>query len=150
MEQTLLAHHRGEAAGREGQGLRVALHRAHQPLQAHEPRQPHARPRAPGVQVERSDAGAEPVGEEARGPAEAGADVEDAAARGDSGPPGQRLHRGHASVVVLVPREEVLGRGPAGGAVPAGEPAQHVVLVDGMVIVVAGDVGERGRHGAGA
>jgi hypothetical protein len=25
-----------------------------------------------------------------------------------------------------------------------------VVLVDGMVIVVAGDVGERGRHGAGA
>jgi hypothetical protein len=146
VQQALLADHRVEAAGAEGQHLRVA---AHVPDQGTEPDQRgEARPRrAPRVgKVDAGHPGAEAVGQEARGAAEPGADIEHRHPGGDGGALRQRLDRGETAVVILVPPPEILRteRAEAGGAVAGG--CEHLRLVDRVAIVEIDHVGSGLAH----
>ena len=146
VQETLLAHHGVERAGRAGERLGVAAHHADDRVEPHETREAKVARRASGVQVQRGNARAEAVGEEPRRPTEAGAHVEDAMARHDSGPARQGLHRGQPAVVVLVPVVQVVrARRPAVHPAP-GEGGAHPALADRMTVVEVEDGGDVRAH----
>jgi len=96
-------------------------------------------------QVHAGDADAESVRQEARRPAQAGADVEHGHARHDRGASRQHLHGPEPAVVILIPRPQILRleRSPGATALRA-RGLQHLGLVDGMTVV---EVDDRVRGG---
>ena len=123
-----------ERPSAEKEDLRVGSEVPHQGAQADEGGEAGAR-RAPRVgQVHAGDADAETVREEARGAAEARADVEHGHARCDGRASRQRLHGPEAAVVVLVPRPEILGLERSAARARA-RGLQHLRLVDRVTIV---------------
>ena len=146
VQQRLLAEARIEPAAREWQGGGVGANDPDLPVQPDQPREAGRAHGPAGVQLDGDHAAAAPGGQEAGGPPQAGADVEDTGAGVDAGQAGEGVDGGEAAVVILVELEQVIG-GEWGLGERAAAPAdrvEHLQLADRMAIVEVDDVG----HGA--
>ena len=95
---------------------------------------------APCVQLHAGDPRGQAPRQGPRGPTEAGADVEHAAAGTDAGAPGQRLDGPQSPVVILVEVEQRFRRHAAGQETATAERRDDLVLADRMLIVEANGV----------
>ena len=93
----------------ERQGGGIATHDADLRVETHQAGEAGGAGRPAGVELDRDDPAAAPAGQEARGPAQPGAEVEHARAGVDAGQAGEGVHRGQAAVVILVELEEIVG-----------------------------------------
>ena len=104
-----LAEARIEPAAREWQGGGVGANDPDLPVEPDQPREPGRAHGPAGVQLDGDHAAAAPGGQEAGGPPQAGADVEDTGAGVDAGQAGEGVDGGEAAVVILVELEQVIG-----------------------------------------
>jgi len=136
VQQRLLAHARVEAPVAERKGGRVAPHDRDQAVEPDQAIEPRGAGGPAGVELERQNPAAASARQEARGTGQARADVENAARRGDTGPPRHVIHGLEATVVVLVELEEIVGSEPREvTAAPPGDGGEHLLLADRMAVV---------------
>src|SRR5262249_53070164 len=109
VEQTLLAHHRGEGTTPEGQRLRVPAYHADEAAQSHRGGETTRARGAVGAQIDAGHARAPSAGHEAGGPGEPSAQAEAATGADDACAAPQRSHGLQPAVVILIEVVEILG-----------------------------------------
>jgi hypothetical protein len=125
--------------GRQGGG--VTADDAHPAVQPDERREARGTGRAARIQLERHDLTAAASCQEARGAAQAGAEVQHARVPADARQAGQGVHRRQAAVVVLVEVEQVVGGERRGveRAAPTAHGREHLGLADRVPVVEIDD-----------